>query len=287
MESLSNELTPSTCARSRGYRPLRSSRLMPPEESLRIVNLRIFLYNYLESSDMTNKKHQLTILGVAAHPDDLDFSASGTFSKWVKEGASCYYLICTDGSKGSNDPKMTEKKLIALRRKEQKDAAKILGLKNVFFLNHKDTQLTADLTLKKEIVCFIRKLKPDVVVTLDPTFVYSRVRGFVNHTDHRAVGQAALDAVFPLARDRLTFPELEKEGLYPHKVQTLYLTNFDNATDIMDISDTIAIKILALKAHKTQVTEEALVRIKKWNGTLGKKKGYRFAEGFVKLTLPA
>ncbi len=235
---------------------------------------------------MTNKKNRLTILGIAAHPDDLDFSASGTFAKWVREGTSCYYLICTDGSKGSDDPKMTEEKLIVLRKKEQKDAAKILGLKDVFFLNHTDTQLTADLTLKKEIVRFIRKIKPDAVVTLDPTFVYSRIRGFINHTDHRAVGQAALDAVFPLARDRLTFQELEKEGLLPHKVKILYLTNFDHPTNIVDISDTIDIKIRALKAHKTQITQKALARVKKWNGILGKKKGYRFAEGFVKLTLP-
>lgn len=236
---------------------------------------------------MTNKKNPLTILGVAAHPDDLDFSASGTFAKWVRKGAACYYLICTDGSKGSNDPKMTKEKLIALRKKEQKDAARILGLRDVFFLNHIDTQLTVDLTLKKEIVRFIRKLKPDAVVTLDPTFVYSRIRGFVNHTDHRACGQAALDAVFPMARDRLTFQELEKEGLSPHKVKLLYLTNFDDPSDIVDISDTIDIKIRALKAHETQVTKEAIARIKKWSGILGKKKGYRFAEGFIKLTLPA
>lgn len=182
---------------------------------------------------------------------------------------------------------MTEKKLITLRKKEQKNAAKILGLKDVFFLNHTDTELTADLILKKEIVRFIRKLKPDIVVALDPTFVYSRIRGFINHTDHRAAGQAALDAVFPLARDRLTFQELEKEGLLPHKVKLVYLTNFDHPSDIVDISDTIDIKIRTLKAHKTQVTEETLARIKKSSGILGKKKSYRFAEGFVKLTLPA
>ena len=236
---------------------------------------------------MTNKKNQLTILGIAAHPDDLDFSASGTFAKWVKEGYDCYYLIATDGSKGSDDPKMTREKLITLRKKEQKDAAKILGIKDVFFLNHTDTQLVADLTLKKEIVRFIRKLKPDIVVTLDPTFVYSKVRGFINHTDHRAAGQAAMDAVFPLARDRLTFQELEREGLTPHKVKMLYLTNFDDPTDIVNISDTIDIKIRALKAHKTQEREKAIARIKKWSRILGKKKGYQFAEGFVKLTLPA
>lgn len=236
---------------------------------------------------MKNKKAPLTILGIAAHPDDLDFAASGSFAKWVKSGALCYYLICTDGRKGSDDPKMTEAKLVKLRKQEQKKAAKILKLKDVFFLNHKDTQLTYDLALKKEIVRFIRKLKPDIVVTLDPTFVYSRKTGFINHTDHRACGLATVDAVFPLARDRLTFKELSKEGLPPHSVKTLYLTRFDDPTDVVDISDTFDLKIQALKAHKTQISLKLLDRIIQRAKELGKKHGYKYAEGFVKLTLPA
>lgn len=227
------------------------------------------------------------ILGIGAHPDDLDFSASGTFAKWVKEGHTCYYLICTDGRKGSDDPAMTEEKLIKLRRAEQKEAARILGLKDVFFLNHPDTELVADLKLKKEIVRILRKLKPDTVVTLDPTFIYSVERGYINHPDHRACGQAALDAVFPLARDRLTFKELEKEGLKPHKVKTLYLGNQTKPTDIIDISDTIDLKIKALAAHRTQINQAALARIKKWSKSLGKKHKNKYSEGFVKLTLPA
>lgn len=236
---------------------------------------------------MKNIKAPLTILGIAAHPDDLDFSASGSFAKWVKSGALCYYLICTDGCKGSDDPKMTEAKLVKLRKQEQKKAAKILRLKDVFFLNHKDTQLVADLKLKKEIVRFIRKLKPDIVVTLDPTFVYSKEVGSINHTDHRACGLAAVDAVFPLARDRLTFKELAEEGLSSHTVKTLYLTKFDDPTDVIDISDTFDLKIQALKAHKTQISQKLLERITQRAKALGKKHGYKYAEGFVKITLPA
>ena len=228
----------------------------------------------------------MVILGIGAHPDDLDFGASGTFAKWISEGHSCYYLICTDGRKGSDDPKMTENKLKRLRKAEQKEAAKILGLKDVFFLNHRDTELAADIKLKKEIVRVLRKLRPDVVVTLDPTFVYSVNRGFINHSDHRAAGQAALDAVFPLARDRLTFRELEKEGLIPHKVKTLYLVSFENPTEIIDISGTLELKIKALSAHKTQISEEALKRIKERAAILGKKQKIKYAEGFIKLTLP-
>lgn len=228
----------------------------------------------------------LIILGIAAHPDDLDFSSSGTFAKWAESGASCYYLICTDGSKGSDDPKMTGEKLARIREAEQRQAGKILGLKDVFFLKHKDTELVATLQLKKEIVRYIRKLKPDIVVALDPTFLYSRKRGFINHTDHRAAGQAAIDAIFPLARDRLTFKELEKEGLSPHKVLTLYLTNFEDPNEIVDISSTIETKIKALAAHKSQVSNKSFKWVREVGRMIGKERGYKYAEGFVKLTLP-
>lgn len=224
------------------------------------------------------------VLGVAAHPDDLDFGASGTIAKWVKEGAICYYLICTNGCKGSSDPAMTGEKLIKIRRQEQLKAGKILGLKNVFFLEHNDTELVANLTLKKEITYYIRKLKPEIVISPDPTFVYSPL-GFINHTDHRAAGLAAMDAVFPLARDRLIFPEHEKQGLLPHKVKTLYLVSFEKPTEIIDISDTIDLKLKALETHKSQIGKKVIVRIKERAEQLGKKQGYRFAEGFIKLDL--
>lgn len=228
----------------------------------------------------------MVVLGVGAHPDDLDFGASGTFAKWIKEGAECFYLICTDGRKGSDDPNMTEERLVNLRRGEQRKVAEILGLKEVFFLNHPDTELAVDLQLKKEIVRIIRKIKPDIVVTLDPSFIYSRSRGSINHTDHRAVGLATLDAVFPLARDRLTFKELEKEGLKPHKVPEVYLTSFEEPTEIVDISDTIDLKLQALAAHKTQVKEEALDWVKQIAQVIGAKKGFKYGEGFIKLALP-
>ena len=224
----------------------------------------------------------MIVLGVAAHPDDLDFGASGSFAKWSMEGASCYYLICTDGSKGSEDPGMTERKLVRIRKDEQRAAGKVIGLKDVFFLKHRDTQLVADLTLKREIVRYIRKIRPDVVVTMDPTLVYSK-RGFVNHTDHRAAGQAAMDAVYPMARDRLTFRELEKEGLKPHKVKTLYLINFDNRSEYVDISKTMDTKVKALACHKSQISGDSLRWVRQMGKLVGKEKGYGYAEAFVKL----
>ncbi|MDE2590659.1 MAG: PIG-L family deacetylase, partial [Patescibacteria group bacterium] len=155
------------------------------------------------------------VLAIGAHPDDMDFGASGTVARFAEEGAKVYYLIATDGSKGSSDSSMTAERLIKMRQDEQKEAGKILGLAGVFFLDHPDTELVADHMLKEELVRYIRMLKPDTVITMNPTFFYfaGSEPGFVNHTDHRAVGLAVMDSVFPMARDRLTFPQHEAQGL--------------------------------------------------------------------------
>jgi len=231
------------------------------------------------------------ILAVGAHPDDMDFGASGSVAKWASEGTTVYYLICTDGSRGSEDPKMTHEKLAQIRRKEQEKAAKFLGVKKVFFLNHIDTQLVCDLKLKEEIVRIIRQIRPDIVITMDPTFYYStdfyNGFGFVNHTDHRAVALATMDAVFPLSRDRLTFPEHEKAGLKPHKVAELLLTSFEKKDFLVDISETFAKKIKALSIHKSQFAnfKEVEKRVTKRARFWGKAKGYKFAENFIRIKL--
>ncbi len=228
------------------------------------------------------------VLAVGAHPDDMDFGASGTVAKWVEEGATAHYLICTDGSRGSSDPKMTHKKLASIRRKEQIEAGKVLGLKKVFFLNHVDTQLVSDLTLKEEIVRIIRTVRPNIVITMDPTFYYSENFGFINHTDHRAAGLAAMDAVFPLARDRLTFPNHGKEGLKPHRVEELWLVSFAKPAYLVDITKTFNKKIRALSLHDSQFDD--FERVKKLMADRGKilakKEKYKFAESFIRIKLP-
>lgn len=233
------------------------------------------------------------ILAVGAHPDDMDFGVSGSIAKWVSEGATAYYLICTDGSRGSEDPKMTHSRLAAIRKEEQEKAAKILGVKKVFFLDHTDTQLVCDLKLKEEIVRIIRTIKPNIVVTMDPTFYYrsnlasSIGFGFINHTDHRAAALATMDAVFPLSRDRLTFPEHEKTGLKPHKVDEILFVSFDKNDFVIDISKTFAKKIKALSLHASQFADFSVVekRITERAKMLGKEKGYKFAENFVRIKL--
>ena len=227
------------------------------------------------------------ILAIGAHPDDIDFSASGTIAKWTSGGASAYYLICTNGNKGSDDPKMTSKKLAKIRHQEQQNAARILGVKKVFFLNHHDGELAPSIQLKKEIVEVIRKIKPTTVITIDPTMRYSLARGYINHPDHIAAGEAVLSAVFPLARDRLTFPGLAKKGLEPHKVKEVLMTNFDNPNFFVDITETIELKLKALKEHASQINDlkRAEKMIKLWASTFGKKFKVKYAEGFRKISL--
>ena len=227
------------------------------------------------------------VLAVFAHPDDMDFSSSGTIAKWAKKGATITYLVCTDGSKGSDDPKMTPKKLSTIRKKEQLKAAKILGVKDVIFLRHVDGELVVNKKLKEDISKVIRQKKPDVVITLDPTFLYSTKRGFVNHSDHRAAGQAAIDAVFPLARDRLNFPHHEKQGLSSHKVKTLLLVAMENPTHCEDITGVFKVKLQTLQVHASQVTADGVFekRVRERSRIIGKKAGFRYAEGFKRIEL--
>jgi len=231
------------------------------------------------------------ILGIGAHPDDLDFTAAGTVAKWVKEGATAYYLVATDGSRGSDDPNMTSSKLVKIRETEQKEAAKILGVKEVFFLNYIDTELEIKKDLKEKIVRYIRKLKPDIVITLSPDLFFKPgdfSDGYVNHTDHRAIAVAVMDCVFPLARDRLTYPEHEKEGLLPHKTKELLFMNLTNPEYIVDITDTFDKKLEALGAHKSQfknyegLKKRQTIRAEKF----GKLRGYKYAENFTRIVLP-
>lgn len=225
------------------------------------------------------------VLGVAAHPDDLDFGAAGTVAKWASLGAEAYYLILTDGSKGSANRHLSSSDLIKMRRKEQANAAKVLGVKKVFFCDYEDGHLRCDMSVKRDIARIIRKVKPDVVITMDPTMVYSLKQNFINHPDHRAAGQATLDAVFPLARDHLTFPELLAEGLEPHNTPTLLLINFDQSNFFVDITDSLEKKMKALAAHTSQMDDVIQVQsyMKNTAKELGKQVDCEYAEGFLRL----
>jgi LmbE family N-acetylglucosaminyl deacetylase len=194
------------------------------------------------------------VLVIQAHPDDVEFGSAGTIAKWIAEGAEVTYCSITSGDKGSEDPEMTGEKLAALRETEQQAAADILGVKEVIFLRYKDATLVADLDLRLALTRVMRQVRPDTILTFDPT---ARIldNSYINHPDHIATGEASLAAVFPSVRDRMTFPELLAEGLEPHKVAHIYLyaTNEPNAW--VDVTDTMDIRIEALKAHASQLKD--------------------------------
>ncbi|HSX32457.1 MAG TPA: PIG-L deacetylase family protein [Candidatus Saccharimonadales bacterium] len=229
------------------------------------------------------------VLGIAAHPDDLDFCAGGTMAAFAAQGAEVYYLILTDGSRGSEDRAMTADRLRDIRREEQRNAAKILGAKDVFFRDYTDGTLENTQDVKRDVVQVIRKVKPDVVITLDPTFIYSAKNNSINHPDHRAAGQAALDALFPLARDHMAFPELLAQGYEPHKTPHVLLTCFSNedTTFSVDITSTYDLKLQAIAAHASQYTNESNLRalVQQLAEEAGKTCGTQYAEAFVRLDI--
>lgn len=194
------------------------------------------------------------VLGVFAHPDDPEFFAGATFAKWAADGAHITFVIATSGDKGSADPDMTQQRLAEIREEEERQAATALGVKDVVFLRYKDGELFPTLELRRDITRMIRLKKPDVVVTLDPTRWYGS-RG-INHPDHRAIGAATLEAVFPTARDRLNFIEHERdEGLDTHKVSTVYIAGAVEPNLTIDVTAAVERQIESLRAHKTQIAD--------------------------------
>ncbi len=229
------------------------------------------------------------VLAVGAHPDDIDIGSSGSVAKWIKEGGEAYYLVLTDGSKGSEDRHISHQDLTKLRHAEQQKAADILGVKKVFFLDFVDGELENNHKLRKEIVRIIRQVKPTIVICFDPTFVYDDNRQFINHPDHRVAGQATLDAVFPFARNVRTYPDLLEQGLEPHVVEEVLLVNFSKINFYVDISETIDLKMKAINCHTSQFIdmEKFLERIKFYNHEAGKKAHVKaeYVEAFFKITL--
>ncbi|GAC1386442.1 MAG: PIG-L family deacetylase [Candidatus Saccharimonadales bacterium] len=225
------------------------------------------------------------VLGVAAHPDDLDYGAAGAMAAFANDGAAVHYLILTDGSKGSDKIDVTPDELIKIRQAEQRAAVKAIGGRSVEFLAYPDGELEVTMLLKQDIVRTIRTLKPDVVVTMDPGMLYSARRGFINHPDHRAAGQATLDAVFPLARDHLTFPHLYADGYQPHKTKTILLINFDEGNFAVDIGGTLPTKIAALRAHASQIGDPIAIEklVTSWAESAGQAAGYTLAESFIRI----
>jgi len=195
-----------------------------------------------------------SVLIVMAHPDDAEFGCGATIASWAAAGKVINYVLCTSGDKGSSDPSVNPFELARTRRGEQINAAHALGARDVTFLSYNDGVLRNTLELRRDIVREIRRLRPDAVVCQDPTQRWGGT-GYLNHPDHRAAGDACLDAVYPSARDPHVFPELLLEGWQPHKVREVFMSTQSNADVWVDVTGGMDRKLAALREHVSQTGE--------------------------------
>src|SRR5947209_14759013 len=199
---------------------------------------------------------------IYAHPDDAEFGVAGTVAKWTKAGVEVTYCMVTNGASGSQDETMTREKLRDVRLAEQREAARILGVKDVVFLGHEDGYLYPTLEVRKDVARQVRIHRPDAILTMDPTTRYAG-DFYVNHPDHIATGEVVLRSINPDASTRQMLPELWKdERLEPHKPKALFLMAFGAPDTVVDVSDVVDVKIKALLAHKSQIDEDSVDFIK-------------------------
>ncbi len=193
------------------------------------------------------------VMVILAHPDDPEFFCGATIAKFVREGKQVRYCLLTCGDKGSDDPEMTHDQLCAIRNEEQANAARVLGVTDLVWLNYPDGELAPTPEARLRVAREIRKFKPDIVVTCDPTRMYSPFG--INHSDHRAAGQITLDAIYPGVGNRMYFAELLDEGLEPHQVKEVYIAGAVEPDTVMDVTDTFDLKLKALREHKSQIKD--------------------------------
>jgi LmbE family N-acetylglucosaminyl deacetylase len=227
------------------------------------------------------------VLVVAAHPDDIDFSLSGTVATWTDAGVSVAYCIVTDGDAGGFDPAVPRSEIGGIRQAEQRAAGAAVGVTEMEFLGYPDGRLTVTLELRRDIAACIRRVRPDLVVVSSPVRDLHNLYG--SHPDHTAAGEAAMCAVYPDARNPFAFPELEAGGLAAHTVPTVWVMSpNDRAEHYVDITDVFDRKMAALRAHVSQTGHQPGLddRMRFWGGVQAKAAGFadgRLAEGFLVL----
>ncbi len=233
----------------------------------------------------TNFYIPASAMAIVAHPDDIEFSCAGTTARWAQAGARIVYVLCTSGDVGIAEPGMTRERATQIREAEALEAARLSGVSEVVFLREPDGLLVPSLELRKKLVREIRRHRPEVVITGDPTIVWAG-EDYINHPDHRAAATAALDAVFPAAGQPNLFEELEAEGLSAHKPRKVYVTTWGPGDLYVNIESTIEQKIAALRAHKSQMGSwDPADEIKRWAADTARGKEMAYAESFRVVTL--
>jgi LmbE family N-acetylglucosaminyl deacetylase len=206
---------------------------------------------------MKTWKETQKILVILAHPDDPEFFCGATLAKWISEGHQISYLLLTRGEKGINEhfnlPNVED--IIRIRKNEQEKAARVLGIQNILYLQEPDGYLVPSLSIRRKVVKAIREVKPNIVVTCDPTNYYMRDT-YINHPDHRAAGQIVIDSVFPAVQNPAFYPDLMiKDKLYPHKIREIWLSLPFKPNSKIDVTKYWSKKLEALHAHESQIGE--------------------------------
>ncbi len=221
-------------------------------------------------------------MSIHAHPDDQEFTVAGTLAKWARTGSEIVSVCITSGGAGSNKYTpldMTRHALVAIREDEQREACRILGVKETIFLGYEDGALEPSIGLRRELTRLIRRHRPEAVLTGDPTVRYYG-------TTHRAAADVALDAVFPSAGTRLIFPELLDEGLEPHEVRQVYIHGAERPDTYVDIAEFLDVKVAALRAHKSQMGEwDPSEMITQWAREQGRRRKLTAAESYRRMLL--
>jgi LmbE family N-acetylglucosaminyl deacetylase len=223
-------------------------------------------------------------LVVFAHPDDAEFLCGGTVATWTRAGTEVRYVCATDGAAGWNGPDLTRSQIAETREREMREAAAVLGVADVRFLGYPDGTLEPNLALRKDVTREVRRSRPDVVVTFDPSVLWAG-RRYINHPDHRAVGEAVLAVVACDAPTRPQFPELLDEGHEPFEVPRLWLaTEAEDADTKIDIGDVLDLKVKALEAHRSQMEnmreDDVDGRMRTWASKMASDQVFEYAEGF-------
>jgi LmbE family N-acetylglucosaminyl deacetylase len=222
------------------------------------------------------------VLVIAAHPDDIEFGGAGAVAMWTDAGAEVIYCLVTDGAAGSNDATVIYSELVERRKAEQRQAAEIVGVREVIHLDYPDGMLQPTLELRRDLTRLIRRFKPDRVLISDPTSILLQAEGFdyINHPDHRAAAEAALYAIFPSAETRPIFPELLEEGFEPHHVEEVYMSITERPNVAVDISPVMDRKIQSLLSHRSQLDESVVDMVRGWDRMTGEQVGVEFAEAY-------
>lgn len=222
------------------------------------------------------------VLVVSAHPDDIEFGCSGTLALWADRGAEITICIATDGSTGTQDRELMGERLAAIRKEESEKAASIIGARDFVWLGLRDGYVEYTLDLRRDLARLFRKYRPHRYIVLDTASTIED--RFINHPDHRAVGQASLDVAMTAGTTPGHFPELLEEGLSPWRgLRETWIMGPGAKPVVVDISDTIERKIDALLCHESQIganRDGVTEWVRNFTAELGAPHGFAHAETF-------